>query len=458
MTGSNATPIWDAGLTAALANRPVVYFGPGIGATSGVAAAGADIRAAVEVVVTGAKASDAQYPVYTMETTSRSTSEVQVSLFPDVLEQRADDVLAFLAQHDPDEEAVVLAPLPVPSAAIGRRASWTTEATLARQLEAKRATGHALNGVLPWVPSEAVPDHVDTTWWTEIIGRLACERLVVQAVGLNAGGETTWLCSSLAEVAEAAGAAGDSRVSAYIDGLSINVMGCVGAHGAVMVLPPSRQLLDDTAGRALYVGNSFDGITEDASSRLIDDARRAGHALAARGYVGAFGLDVIVDESGQLLYHDLNARVNGSVHAFDLLFPAMAGLLAAPGWLAPEVVEPVETELRALLAERPIARWSLTEVVTQTTCVRVPRAGLYRIDRDRRRAVHLDDAHLADAVQEDTALLRPRRQPDRTAEAGDVVVVGDLWCGAQFAAALEDELGGNAMAMLLEAVRDASAG
>jgi hypothetical protein len=264
------------------------------------------------------------------------------------------------------------------------------------------------------------------------------------------------VCGSAAQAIAAIERAGASRVAPYLDGISVNVMGAVGAHGSVMVLPPTRQLLDLRAGRPIYAGNTFAGVPDGGSRALVDAARRAGHELAARGYLGAFGLDAIVDGTGRLVFHDLNARVNGAVHAFDLHFPALAGLLAAAGWVVPDLVTPAEAEVQALVAARPVARWQLTQIVTDPTPLQVPRPGLYRIDPDGGRAVHLDEGHHPDEVGGDTVLVRSRAVPARPS-AGHVITVADLWCDATFGLALEQTLGAPAATRLVDLLRGAGA-
>ena len=135
-------------------------------------------------------------------------------------------------------------------------------------VETKAAGSGALDGVLPWVASEAVPDRVDERWWREVTERLGSSVLILQATGLNCGGERTWRCASLDEVARAVEIVGASRVSAFIDGISANVMGCVGADGAVLVLPVSRQLCAENNGRPLYSGNVFAGIPIAVRSQI----------------------------------------------------------------------------------------------------------------------------------------------------------------------------------------------
>ena len=199
---------------------------------------------------------------------------------------------------------------------------------------------------------------------------------------------------------------GDGRVSVYVDGVSANVMGCVGADGAVLVLPVARQLTTEIDGQPLYCGNVFSGISSETRHGSSTTRWRAGHALAARGDIGVFGLDCIIDSSGGRQYHDVNARVNGAVHAMDLVFPAYVGLVSARGWLVPEAVHGVEQEVHGLVDSRPIARWVLLERVHKTGCVNVPRSGVYRLDVDQRRASFVEGGHRPEVMGGDLVLLR----------------------------------------------------
>jgi hypothetical protein len=452
-----SSPIWSKGIDAALVGRPIISVGIALRGPTALEAFGAKVVAAVHVAVAGAPAEDVSYPLRVVHADTRSRTELQVPLFADVLESNAPGIRAFLAEHDPGEEAAVVCGLPVPHAAIGERPCWTTDAPLARVLETKEAGIGSLEGVLPWIPSEAVPDRVDEGWWREVTERLGTGALIVQAVGLNCSGTRTRRCTSLDDVAHALDVVGTSRVSPYVDGVSANVMGCVGAEGAVCVLPPSRQLLTQSDGRPLYCGNVLAGVDSEVRSQIIDETRRAGDTLAARGYVGAFGLDCIIDASGRRHYHEVNARVNGSVHALNLLFPAYVGLLSAPGWLAPGTAQGAQQEAADLVEAHPIARWSLIEEVTEPGLVWVPRSGVYRLDLEHHRASFVEGGYCPDAIGGEDVLVRASCSPDWLARTEEQVEVAELWCSAQLANELERRWEGSAVPRLLELLRTASA-
>ncbi len=188
---------------------------------------------------------------------------------------------------------------------------------------------------------------------------------------------------------------------------------------------------------------------------MVDHARAAGHALAARGYVGTFGLDCIVDDHDACWYHDLNARVNGVVNVFDFFLPALASLLVAPGWLDASNVHRAEQELCEGVDRRPIARWYLSEQFTAPSPVRVPKEGLYRLDPYGPRAWYLGADRSFDAVEGDVAYVRPKCPEDWKTVAGEHLQVAEAWCAAELASAFERESGGRAMSSLLESLQGA---
>lgn len=111
----------------------------------------------------------------------------------------------------------------------------------------------------------------------------------------------------------------------FLEGsVPLNVNACV-FRGEVVLHPPSLQLigLAECTGRAFgYCGNDFariaelDGATLDA---LDGVTRTAGRWLASQGYLGAFGIDALVDD-GKVYLVEINPRFQGSsVLAADLM-------------------------------------------------------------------------------------------------------------------------------------------
>ncbi len=193
-------PTWEDGLATAVKDRTFVYVGIGLAHLAGFVAAGATVRAAVDVTLAGARPGDAGVPVLSLETATRSAPELQVPAFADILDARADDVCRFFDRHDPRSEAIVLSALAVPSAAIGGRTCWTTDAPWREPSRPKPRSARDSMGSSLGFRVEPAPEQCRRS----LVGRharpLGCDRLVAQSIGLHAGGVRTWICDSVQEV------------------------------------------------------------------------------------------------------------------------------------------------------------------------------------------------------------------------------------------------------------------
>ena len=113
---------------------------------------------------------------------------------------------------------------------------------------------------------------------------------------------------------------------------SPNVQVCVHAHGHIEVLGVSDQRL---GAELNHVGNAF---TADApiDARVIDIAEKLGGYLAQGGYRGLFGIDLIETRDGELLYVEINARMNGATYPFALAdnLNRAAGRAPIGAWVA----------------------------------------------------------------------------------------------------------------------------
>ena len=174
-----SSPIWSNGIKAALDGRPVIYLGTRLRVARALEANGAKVVAAVHVTLVDDPPEVATFPLRALTVDTRSRTELQIPLFTDVLESHAAEVRAFLDEHDPTQQAPVLCPLSVPRVTIGERTPFTAEAGLAGALETKVAGHGSLEGVLPWVKSEAVPGRIDGRWWSDVTalaGKLGTHR------------------------------------------------------------------------------------------------------------------------------------------------------------------------------------------------------------------------------------------------------------------------------------------
>jgi hypothetical protein len=110
-------------------------------------------------------------------------------------------------------------------------------------------------------------------------------------------------------------------VAPYIERtLPVNVSAVVW-HDGVTLHPASVQLIGVprlTTRQFGYCGNDFGACRSLQASQLdaMGDATVAvGNWLRAHGYLGAFGVDFLVDESGVPLFTEVNPRFQGSTHA-----------------------------------------------------------------------------------------------------------------------------------------------
>lgn len=422
------TTVWHSGIARAIAGRRFVFVGSGVALAEGLRAHGADVAAIVVVVAAGAPPAEHRaVPVISMTAPTPSWLVLQAEAFPSTLVGGRDRIRRLLDAVDPDGTAVVVGNVTVPAAIADGRTSWAPESATAAAVEAKLPTGSPVSSAVPWIPSLPVPPVVGRRWWDDTSRAFGAERVVVQRLGPGAGGITTWVCDGPAAASAAVAACGGrgARVSPFVDGVPVNVMAVV-VHGGVLVLPPTRQIVMTIDGQPIYAGN--DTSCCPARDRLIEGARVAGSVLASRGYRGPFGLDAIVTPDGAALFHDLNARVNGAVHAFSLRLPVYIGTLVAPGWVTPATIDDAEREVAASVHDRPLARWSLTvRPDEETTLGAVPGPATCRVDVDGGVLVQVGAEDPA-AVGGDRVVVRPRVAAGTRLAPGVDVTVADMWC------------------------------
>lgn len=107
-------------------------------------------------------------------------------------------------------------------------------------------------------------------------------------------------------------------VAPFLDGVPINLSGCVFDDGSVRLHPPSVQLIGigSCTDRAFgYCGNDFGGLYDrfgDAVLARVDAlGRTVGRWLHEERYRGAFGVDAIVS-GDEAIFTEVNARFQGS--------------------------------------------------------------------------------------------------------------------------------------------------
>jgi len=417
----------------------VVVIGIGVDQMLGFSAAGARLAGAISVVPAGSPPPTvATLPVLSLTARTRDVLVVAVCGFAQTLADHHQEVVTFLDSVDPDRAAVIAGYLPVPRTILEGRRAWVADAAVASRLEDKAGARDALSQAVPVVASERLPSRPDQRWWSDTCARWGTDRLVVQAAGLSGGGSGTTVCDSVSELPTLNG----GQVMPFVDGVTANVTGVIDCTGHVAAFPASRQLIRLENGRPLYAGNvTGEPWATDQRPAIGAEVRAIGAELAARGYVGPFGADFILTADGRRLYHDLNPRINGVVDNMAYLLdrpgqvPLVPLLLSEPDWADDEQME-FEQSLHAAAAARPLARLWLTRTARQRALIAVvPPSGAWEIDPSGPTGRYLGGAALGGT----TAILHTTLAPGQTVEAGDRLVLGNLYCEPALAARLANE-------------------
>jgi hypothetical protein len=114
--------------------------------------------------------------------------------------------------------------------------------------------------------------------------------------------------------------------------IPLNVSGCVFPDGTVTVRHPSIQLIGipECTNRSFgYCGNDFSSVRDILEKNTIHQleslVQRTGQWLYIKGYRGAFGVDVLIDNGDTIYLTEINPRFQGS-SAVAALSAAESGL------------------------------------------------------------------------------------------------------------------------------------
>ena len=182
----------------------------------------------------------------------------------------------------------------------------------------------------PWVETAVEGLGIPTIPWVYIAdeeqlraGELVSEGPVLLRRSRTSGGQGFFRANSLEEASKYWPETDESFVSVapyYSDVLPINVGAVVWSDG-VSVHHPSVQLIgiEGCVTRPFgYCGNDF-GLAKDFDIGLLssieDYTVRIGQWLRSKGYLGAFGVDYLLDKSGVLRFTEVNPRFQGSTVA-----------------------------------------------------------------------------------------------------------------------------------------------
>lgn len=195
----------------------------------------------------------------------------------------------------------------------------------------------------PWVETELVAAGVRTIPWRYVardhltaIERLVAEGPMIMRPSRTSGGEGVVLITERDDV-EAMWPHPDEHfvcVAPYLDrALPLNVGAVVWRDGTVSIHPASFQLIGIegcTTRRFGYCGNDFAAIKAlpyDLLEQIDSAVNSIGRWLWTAGYIGAFGVDFLLDDD-TLYFAEVNARLQGSsavssVLAEGLEFPGV---------------------------------------------------------------------------------------------------------------------------------------
>jgi hypothetical protein len=139
---------------------------------------------------------------------------------------------------------------------------------------------------------------------------------------------------------------GNLKVSRYMSGSSLTISGCVGPI-TTFISAISQQLVGIprlTSYWGAHCGNQLIDSTElgeDVATRCVDICKRVGDELRRRGFLGAFGLDLLITSENDVFVIEINPRLQ-SVTSLINVHEAESGLLPLPGvhllsFLTPEL-------------------------------------------------------------------------------------------------------------------------
>ncbi len=180
----------------------------------------------------------------------------------------------------------------------------------------------------PWVETELRDHGLPTLPWSyyadhdrqTLLTALEKGPLVIRA-SRSDGGAGIVLARTPEDIDHIAPRHDDSFLAAcpYIaNAKPLNINACVYPKGKVSLHAASIQLIGDpdlTTRRFGYCGNDFAAIRDLETPEIMafeKYVRAIGEWLFSRGYLGAFGIDALLDDSGRFYIVEINPRFQGS--------------------------------------------------------------------------------------------------------------------------------------------------
>lgn len=460
--------IWTDLAESTIRGRPMVLVGIGVDQMRDFQRLGADVLGAISLLPVGLPPYEPQerFPVLALTGVTRNIFDFVARDFAESCLRNASRIREFLGSVDPGCEATVVSYSPAPSSVLAGREAWAQDSAVSRPLEEKGAIS-PFPEALPFITAELVDWPLTRRTWDELCRRFSVSRLVLQTVGLSAGGRGTSIADSFAQVAGAFEGEDvrQARVTPYIDGVPCNVMGSVVDADRTIVFPPSTQLVQfHPGGSPVYGGNEFGDLwRDDELEEIASEIRNLGRLLGQRGLVGPFGVDFIRDRSGRRHYHDLNPRMNGSVDNLSLYLadggaePLRVLLLCRRQWSSTEVAD-LEAQLRSLVRQYPMSRYFLTrEVADGFRAERVPAGGVWDVSLHGDGAGGLNltlepEKKAFTDLSDRECILRPTLAPGTRLERGERLFLGDLYCTPVLSRRLRDRFGAEVHQVLVDAL------
>ncbi|MEU7481769.1 ATP-grasp domain-containing protein [Lentzea sp. NPDC042327] len=264
------------------------------------------------------------------------------------------------------------------------------------------------------------------TWVVEgEIPDAATGPLVVQRRANNLTGKGTRLVTTPRQRADVLREwAGEAlRVSAHVDGVPVTVSGCVTRHGTV-VSALSHQLVgipELTPYWGAHCGNQLiadDDLPPGAAARCREVGALVGDQLGGLGFLGAFGLDLLVTPAAAVLAIEINPRFQTVVSLVQAQERA-AGLLPT---LGTHVLAAVAPSLP--VEEVQVPHLELSQLVVTADRSGVLRegveAGVHRLDGGVPH--HQGDGDLV-GLRPGEALLWPHARPGDRVRPGEELVL-----------------------------------
>ena len=151
----------------------------------------------------------------------------------------------------------------------------------------------------------------------------------VMQIPKSSGGKGTFFVNSAKDFEEAVRKIKEKTnkmvVTKFIEGPSPSITGCVTKHGVVCTnlqhqLLDLRECVNPANGTGIFCGHDWSSSSFDAASesRAHEYAEKIGNCLKSAGYVGIFGIDMIMD-GGSIYPLECNPRLLGSYPVLDMV-------------------------------------------------------------------------------------------------------------------------------------------